>query len=120
MAALKGLIAFFDVLGYSDIVSNNHIEIAATMITDTLTKIREDVEKSINCFISAANSNSQDFVKPVLDRMDWVVFSDSIVLALADCSENPDRVRIDWMMFILECAVLQRTLFGSQSRGSRA
>ena len=77
----EGLVAFFDVLGYQNIIDNNSIDEVSIIIRNVLQKMqdfaKEGFQKTFENLIAA-----QETVDDIIERVQFRLISDSILLAL--------------------------------------
>ena len=109
-----GLVAFFDILGYSAFLENNEPEDAAKSINEFLERVEMLSDTTfINRF-----GESKESVSEVVVNIRHVIISDSILLTL-ECDR--ESARYDWrlLIFLLYCAALTKELFmfGLPTRG---
>jgi len=76
----RGIVFFADVLGYQDLISNNRIEEAATVINDLLLGIPQQVTDE---FLTRFPANADPPLHPIVRQAEWRVVSDSILFTLA-------------------------------------
>lgn len=111
MATIKpkhGIVGFFDILGYTNFLENNDAQDAATVIVDVLTKLHEKVPKLAT---EVFQHTAEEFRKP-LDRVEWLVFSDTILVVLPWSKAEVDRYRFnEWVAFTMIAQILSRMMF---------
>ncbi|MCJ7696164.1 MAG: hypothetical protein MUO40_12185 [Anaerolineaceae bacterium] len=120
-----GFIAFFDILGYKQIIMNNDIHKTAQLVSDTLINIPASIidnvinaekdEKGISPF------SNQDTWASVLSKIDWLIFSDSILVSLPfDPQSSTTDLLQYYAAFVTVCATLMNKTFsaGFPLRGS--
>jgi hypothetical protein len=74
----KGMVGFFDVLGYQNIIDNNKISDAAHILSESFTRIPERVENKL----SESLKESKKTYELIKDRMKFIIISDSIIIAI--------------------------------------
>lgn len=108
----NGMIAFFDILGYQNIIINNDIEKVANIINDTILELPSKVQNDVlNTFTRLSekieNKSLLNIVQDNFKRIDFLIISDSILIFLpieeSIYEKYPD---ICWMTFLLYCCVL--------------
>ena len=102
----KGLVAFFDILGYSAFMENNKVEDAALKINDFINELENfDMNDFLQRF------EIRDRIDDVLKEIGYVVISDSILITLECDKHNTDTYRLYSIVFSLYCALLSKKLF---------
>ena len=102
----KGLVAFFDILGYSAFMENNEVEDAALKINDFINELETfDMDRFLERF------EIRDRIKNVSQEIQYVVISDSILISLECDQDNNDSYRLYSMVFSIYCALLFKKLF---------
>jgi hypothetical protein len=107
----KGLVAFFDILGYQDIIDNNLIEEVARIISDILVKIPADVK---NEFMGLLKKGSKQYnlFQVFIESIDQRVISDSILLSLDFPEDEKEHIKVArWTVFLLYVRLLVYTAF---------
>ena len=77
--AQRGMVAFFDILGYQDIIDNNLIEEVAKIISDILLKLPSGTKERLLAEL-IDEGEYKEVVKNVLDSIGYRVISDSLLL----------------------------------------
>lgn len=111
-----GLIGFFDILGYQNLLERNEPETIAEEVLPILTKIGEQVtnklielhEAMVKAGISEALKKRN---KKVIGAMRWLVFSDTVLLTLPIEDIDQDVVNISWLTFLVATIAVQVNLF---------
>ena len=121
MDTQKGLIGFFDILGYKSLLENNEPEIIADSVLPLLTNInkivpdflKNKVQKSILSTLEKLPSekyNPQDLeilMYSIVDEIKWLIFSDSILLSMPiDSIDREHFIKIG--VFFTVCTYLLR------------
>ncbi len=115
MTAIKpqtGFVGFFDILGYKQIILNNDIHKTAQIVSDTLVNI----PSTIIANISAATPQSDEIIPwhNTLAGIDWVLFSDSILVTLPfDPSLPLKQLLQHYAAFVTVCATLLNKSFAA-------
>jgi hypothetical protein len=104
------MVAFLDILGYSNFLQNNEPEQAATIVRDCLlnapTNIKNVVEK-----IDTKNS-AREPIKKAVDRFKWLIFSDTILVTNSYAPKDSDKTKaFSWIIFLAVLGILYRKLF---------
>ena len=106
MEAVKtqnGLIGFFDILGYKSFLENNDVDIAVIEVLNTINNIGRIVRsKIIRSF-----KEPDDRGREILARIQWRVFSDTILMAM----EWDEPNLYEWVVFSVAAIQLCREMF---------
>jgi hypothetical protein len=114
-----GFVGYFDILGYTQIMLNNNIHKTAQFVSDTLINIPQDMIDSLRLPYQdirplevAPESSERDEWSQILDRVSWIIFSDSILISLPFDPNlpEPDLVR-HYLAFSTVCASLMNRCF---------
>jgi hypothetical protein len=108
----NGLIGFFDILGYQNLLEKNEPEDIAQSVLNYLTSINATVTTTIKDIIDETTSETtlKDAAKEVLDSLKWIIFSDTILLTIP--FESKDKYRTTkWLAFLTTCIHLQTEMF---------
>ena len=105
----NGLVGYFDVLGYQNIIDNNKIADAARILSESLLKIPEAAKRSLE---------TTPDMKDLLGKVNWLMLSDSIILTMS--SESVDQDEFAWFIFLGFASRLLRESFdnGFPMRGA--
>jgi len=107
-----GIVGFFDILGYSSFLENNPVEMAVEVIRNFQIRIPEEVTKRVTDMIPSGSQPASEESLSLLMKMKWLVFSDTIVIALSyDASINPLMNYMNWLVFFPVTMVLNQTMF---------
>jgi hypothetical protein len=111
-----GFLGFFDILGYTQIILNNNIHKTAQFVSDTLVNIPHDINQAL-LTRDAPNGNGESNGESreweaMLDKVKWVVFSDSILLSMP-FDPHGDTIYIlhHYLAFATVCASLLNRTF---------
>lgn len=118
-----GMVGFFDILGYQNVIANNAIENTASIVLSIINKMPDiakgEVLKTIAPWPAPARERCSTFV----EKIEWIVFSDTIFSAidLDGCTTTEDKA-LAITMFLASCCTLQRQAFdaGLPLRGALA
>jgi len=114
-----GFVGYFDILGYTQIMLNNNIHKTAQFVSDTLMNIPQDMIDSLRSPYQQAQplevapeSSERDEWSQILDKVSWIIFSDSILISLPFDPALPERdlVRL-YLAFSTVCASLMNRCF---------
>jgi len=112
METHTGLVGFFDILGYQNLLERNEPEDIAQTVLPLLTKAQPEVTRGMkNLVESFRKSQGEAAAKDIIDSIKWLVLSDTILLTLP--TDEPEEVGFDfyWMMFFVTCMSLQVKMF---------
>lgn len=98
-----GLIGFFDILGYQSFLENNDVETAVVEVLNTLNNIGTTVNSRIMRSLGELDERDNE----ILDKIQWRVFSDTILLAM----EWKEPNLYEWVVFSLAAIRLCRHMF---------
>ncbi|UCF99493.1 MAG: hypothetical protein JSV89_08125 [Spirochaetaceae bacterium] len=116
----SGLVGFFDILGYQQMLLNNDVEKAARLIVEVIANIPSEVidsigkEQGLVCEddVKTVNYLNQLWKKILSEELNWLLFSDTILVSLP-LNRNDKRLfhatRV--LAFLQACAFLQRQMF---------
>ena len=91
-------------------LENNDAAEAADIVVNTLLNIPEEVRTQAKVLL-VGRSAAQRFIKD-LKQAKWLIFSDTILLALPYDAESPPEGRFSqWASFLMSSILLQRTMF---------
>lgn len=100
----KGIVGLFDILGYSCFLENNSAEDAAKIIIEDILDINKNVIDQYGDLFR--DIPSEQNIKDILNKIEWLVFSDTILLTLPyDNEKTKDLKDIYWSLF---CGVVGR------------
>jgi len=111
-----GLVAFFDILGYSAFLENNEPKDAAVSINKFIGKIDKFKNKRFKSLL--INNKSSKYL-PILKTINHLVISDSILISMA-CNIEENTYKQKLVIFLLYCSLLMKEMFifGLPLRGS--
>ena len=102
----KGLVAFFDILGYSAFMQNNKVEDAALKINDFMHELETfNMDRFLEKF------EIRDRINDVSREIKYAIISDSILLSLECDQDDHDSYRLYALVFSMYCALLFKKLF---------
>lgn len=98
-----GLIGFFDILGYQSFLENNDAESAASEVLNVINNIASITSSGL-----MTSLKTQDpLLKGLVERIQWLVFSDTILMAMSWDKPN----LLDFRVFSLAALKLCRHMF---------
>ncbi len=111
-----GFIAFFDILGYKQIILNNDIHKTAQIVSDTLVNIPANIIG--NMIIKEQQLTSADNEpsswQNLLGKVEWLLFSDSILVSLPfDAQAQLPELLNAYSAFVTICAFLMSRTFAA-------
>ena len=105
----KGIIGFFDILGYQSLLENNPGDIASEII-DELLRIKDKMPEQMRK--SFAPEDRGDKADALLSMLHWLVFSDTILLyTMFESSDDPGKRTNRWILMIMACLHLWGRMF---------
>ncbi|MCD6401461.1 MAG: hypothetical protein J7L73_05970 [Anaerolineales bacterium] len=124
MAAIKpqtGLVALFDILGYKQIMLNNDIHKTAQLVSDTLINIPTNIIKNVKTAENMSetdqfetNQTTIDSWQKTLSKINWLIFSDSILISLPfEPQAPPPQILQHYAAFVTVCATLLNKTFSA-------
>lgn len=115
-----GMVAFFDILGYQQVILNNKIHETAHLISDTLMNIPDVVIKNLSQgeidvpddLTQTAKSYINEWHRTLREDIKWLIFSDSILVSLPMAKDlHPLLMFQVGGAFWGVCTLLQRQMF---------
>ena len=121
MQPATGFVGYFDILGYTQIMLNNNIHKTAQFVSDTLMNIPQDMINSLRSSYQpvrqlelAPEFSELDDWSKVLDKVGWIIFSDSILISLPFDPALPERDLVrHYLAFSTVCASLMNRCFSA-------
>jgi len=113
----NGIVAFFDILGYQNIIINNDVEQVANIITETILelpiKVQSGIKEMLTRSSSIINDNKKnELVYKVINDIDFLIVSDSILIFLpVDDASFDEWSNIYWGLFFFYCCFLLNESF---------
>lgn len=116
-----GLVGFLDILGYQNLLERNEPETIAEEVVPILLGIKQKVKDTFATHVSDDNG-LQSAIFGYIDDMEWVSFSDTILITLPLDQDNKTRDKhgFPWMIFLTAMDMVQGALFtaGLPARGA--
>jgi hypothetical protein len=110
-----GFLAFFDILGYKQIIMNNDIHKTAQLVSDTLVNIPTTIINNVRGIEQNAidgPGSGQSAWKATLAKIDWLIFSDSILVSLPfDPQASLIELLQSYAAFVTVCATLMNKTY---------
>lgn len=104
----KGIIGFFDILGYSSLLKNNSIVKASEIIINSFETTQQRVASQYtNMFKEKATPK---FLDKIISDFIWLIFADSILLVLP-CDEQEPYKKERWLTYFVYACLLYTDLF---------
>lgn len=114
-----GIVGFFDILGYQNIINNNEIEKIADIISGVILNLPQKVQSTQTGIferLADKNNNKSDnkFIHEIINQIDFLIISDSILITLPIEDNNYDRQgAYYWMVFLMYSCLLLEESFNS-------
>ena len=114
-----GIVGFFDILGYQNIINNNEIEKTANIISDVILNLPEKVKvKQSKAYEKIASEIKNEAVKKVIQKaVDMIkpqIISDSILITLPiKDKEYAEAGDFFWMVYLFYSCLLLEESFNS-------
>ncbi len=106
-----GLIGYFDILGYQNLLEKNEPEDIAQSVLPFLTDINNKVCSEMTDFFEKRGDQESPFLS-IVKSIKWLIFSDTILMTLPfDSSEGDISVIAHWVSFMSACTSLQEEMF---------
>jgi len=116
-----GLVAFFDILGYQNLLERNEPEAIAEDVLPMLTDIGQTVSDALRRIVRKNEDDPvPDHIGSIIAGMNWLVFSDTVLLTLPLNDSDPRLRYFEFTTFFMACIGLQGALFmaGLPARGA--
>src|SRR4030042_6115412 len=105
-----GIIAFFDILGYRNLILNNKIETTASIVLEIINKIPSFVRSHV--LEAIPKTGAKESGDDILKKISWKLFSDTIFTCLPMTKGGIKALDImKWGIFLASCLSLQRHSF---------
>lgn len=112
----NGIIGFFDILGYSNILKENEPEDISMQIIPIFENIKDKSNNQVKDMIKNIKESADVniFANKVIDSVEWLIFSDTILITL-DISKDITYTEkfVSFTTFIAICSILQTNMFES-------
>lgn len=114
--AKTGLVGFFDILGYQNLLESNEPE----KIAEEVLPILNGLKKTGNEELYRIWTRRDRTLEGIIASMEWLIFSDTILLTLPFPEDNPSLHNPYWLTFLLGARFIQTNLFkaGLPARGA--
>jgi len=109
----NGIIGFFDVLGYGSLLENNEPEEIYNVIFPVLDNLKNETSQEMKVILKRHGKeiNIKPKFQPLIDSIDWIVFSDTILITLDTDIYSSQEKWLCWSIFLTACHYLQKKLF---------
>jgi hypothetical protein len=116
----SGLVAFFDILGYAQMLLSNEVRITAKLIVEVLSQVPKDVvagiveDQGLEIIEGLKSKEYFDsfWSKLIHEEIGWLLFSDSILISLPlDTDDDMFFWGMRVIAFLYVCSFLQRQMF---------
>ncbi len=102
----RGLVAFFDILGYSAFIENNKAEVAAQKINGFINEIEKlNMSDHLKSFLGKGR------IADVSEKISYLIISDSILVTLECDLDDKGSYRLYATVFLIYCSFLSKRLF---------
>lgn len=114
MSVKNGIVAFFDILGYQNLLIKNEPEVISSKILPFLNSVESNIKKS---FFDLIEKNAEyalyqeKYLKEITDDLKCIVISDSILFTLPMDSVNATDLKLRWLVIIVMLRELQNKMF---------
>lgn len=107
----NGLVGFFDILGYQNLLEQNEPEVVAEAVLPILFDLKNQTNAR---FEKAMKGSTNKKIIDISKKIEWLVFSDTILLTL-DFNENDALVNNNryWGVFLFASIDIQERLFNA-------
>lgn len=118
MSKKTGLVGFFDILGYQNFLEENEPEIAAEKISEFIKYLKDFQSETFVSFFK--KDQHQEEIKPVIEKIVYLIISDTILLTLETDKTNQEAYGRYQLIFLMYCSRLFKELFvyGLPPRGA--
>ena len=105
-----GLVGYFDILGYQNLLEKNEPEDIAKSVLPLFKKIDTKVIKDLALGLSGTLSELklEEIEQTLKNSMKWLIFSDTVLLTMPVEDLDSDG---NWLIFLLACLHLLRKMF---------
>jgi hypothetical protein len=121
----NGIIGFFDILGYQNLLEKNEPEDIAQSVLEFLTNINDKITTNLKQILDETPDeifsileetidhavSIKDIVNNTIDSLKWILFSDTILLALPYDQKTEKPSVANWFAFLTICMHLQKEMF---------
>jgi hypothetical protein len=109
MSSQTGIVGFFDILGYQNLLEKNEPEEIAETVIPFLTGILPEITDKLKEYIALGAAKAGH--KSIIDSIKWLVFSDTILLTIPIQESEEDVRWVKWTNFFAVCMSMQRKMF---------
>jgi hypothetical protein len=108
----SGLVGFYDIMGYQSFLENNDAEIATSEVLRIISGISSRVNQHISSILDALiddadKKNFSSQIKEYVGKIQWLVFSDTILMLL-ECGSSDT---FSHLIFVFAAGALCRQMF---------
>jgi hypothetical protein len=113
----NGIVGFFDIMGYQNIIDNNEIKTVADIIFEVIDKLPGEARSNALKLFERPEINDNDerikFIKNIDKSIKTLLISDSILISLAfnKAVDQKHLLFINWMFFFLVVSLFLRKAF---------
>lgn len=110
MPVENGVIGYFDILGYQNLLTNNEPEDVAEKVLSRITSLNGTVTDELTAMFPKLVAGK--YFDPILSATHWLVFSDTILLTNAFPDQEKDFTRfLRWYSILVMCSRVQSYMF---------
>jgi hypothetical protein len=97
----SGLVGFFDILNYQNLLEKNEPETVAKDVLPVLQGIKTSVRAEAETFLKLPTFPTEaKITEPIMDSMKWVIFSDTVLITLPFDGKDSSRHLYYWLVFL--------------------
>lgn len=110
----NGLVGFFDILGYQNIVDNNEINTVSQIVSETLLKMPETAKKKLSEMLSQSSAmrDHVDVANEIIDKYIKIrLISDSILISVDVEHDGSNTEKAVLLVFVVYSSVFVAEMF---------
>lgn len=114
MNTQNGIIGFFDILGYQNLLTKNEPEDIAKTVITFLTNIGSEIPSEMKDMLEKYNEDNKSIISTAnatIDAIKWLIFSDTILLTMPIQDAEEISPGFCWTGFLTACMNLQYKMF---------
>ncbi|MEW6358924.1 MAG: hypothetical protein AB1696_21510 [Planctomycetota bacterium] len=104
----EGIVGFFDILGYENLLENNEPE---DVLKNVISAIEQVPSETIRNISGGLNSPRFGNSRAVINELDWLAFSDTILLTMPYESDDDTGKALKWVVFLLASEKLMQLMW---------
>ena len=107
-----GMVAFLDILGYTNFLQNNEPEEAAGTVLEYLLGAPKKANEQYESLFNENENSVKDTLKQHVAHFKWLIFSDTILITNSyEHGDSEEQKRLRWKVFLATLILLYRNLF---------